>query len=296
MNRVLVWMMFLILIISCEGKYPGFSKTKSGIYYKLHFIGEEIKYARPTDYITVDLVYKTVRDSVFLYGRRTLQLTEPEYPGSIDECFMMLSPGDSASFIIKADSFFIKTLKTNIPSFIRPEEPLKVDMKMIDIRTEQQYTSDKEEFLKWIEDFGEYEKMVLKRYINQQKIDIVPTGSGMFFIKTRKGNGKKVEKGDLVTIDYEGKFLNGKYFDSTKKRNMPFEFIFGSEWQVIKGLEEAIGYMEESEKSIVILPSGLAWGEQGSSTGIVPPFTSLIFELEIIKVEKRDSVFHKPTT
>ena len=53
---------------------------------------------------------------------------------------------------------------------------------------------------------------------------------------------------------------------------------------MIKGLEEAIGMMREGEKSLFILPSELGFGNQGSSTGIIPPFTSLIFEVEILKV------------
>jgi len=53
---------------------------------------------------------------------------------------------------------------------------------------------------------------------------------------------------------------------------------------VVKGLEEAIGLMKEGEKSLVILPSEQAFGSEGSSTGMIPPFTSLIFEVEILEV------------
>jgi len=60
--------------------------------------------------------------------------------------------------------------------------------------------------------------------------------------------------------------------------------VYGTEWQVIKGLEEAIGLMREGEKSLFILPSELGFGNQGSSSQVIPPFTSLIFEVEILKV------------
>ena len=111
-----------------------------------------------------------------------------------------------------------------------------------------------------------------------------PTGSGLYHLKLREGTGKRIEKGDTVTVNYEGRFLNGKFFDSTIRRNQPFQFVYGTEWQVVKGLEEAIGMMHEGEKSLFILPSDLAFGTEGSSTGIIPPFTSLIFEVEILKV------------
>lgn len=286
-----------IIIAGCDRKYPGYSKTKTQIYYKLHSIGEEIKYPKPTDYITVSFTYKTITDSVFFSGHRTFQLTLPDFPGSIDECFMMLSPGDSATFIINADSLFKRTLETTLPSFIQPGSAMKVDIKMHDIRTMAEYERDKAEFLKWIEDFGEYEKMVLSRYLTERKIrNIDSLQEGLYMLTTRKGNGQKIEKGNIVTIHYEGRFLDGKIFDSTRKRNMPLEFVYGSEWQVIKGIENALAYMEELQKAIIILPSEQAWGSKGSSTGIIPPFSTLVFELEVVKVVKRNNTVKADST
>jgi FKBP-type peptidyl-prolyl cis-trans isomerase FkpA len=290
MKNFLLLLTGLFFIASCQwfNKFPGYSKTKTGIYYKLDKIGEAVKPPVATDYVTVDIHYVTLADSIFFNGHRTFQLTQPDFKGSIDECFLMLSAGDSASFIIDADNFFTKTLQTKLPKFFKRGDKLKIEMRIDEIRTQAQYTEDKNEFLKWIEDFGEYEKMILSRFIDEKKINIVPTKSGMYFISTRPGTGKPVEMGDVVLVDYDGKFLNGKFFDSTTKRNQPFEFVYGTELQVIPGLEEAIGLMREGEKAVVILPSELAWGEKGSSTGIIPPFTSVIYEVELLKAESRN--------
>lgn len=270
-----------ILCCSCSSKYEGYSH-KNGLYYKLITIGDSISTAKVGNYVTTHLRYSTLTDSTFFVGNRTFQLTEPEFNGSIDECFLMMSSGDSASFIIDAYKFFTITLQSPLPSFLSQGDMMKVDIKMNDIRTEEQYSRDKEEFLKWIEDFGEYEKLVLRNFIERQKIDIEPTSSGLYYIQLTQGTGKAVELGDLVTINYEGRFLNGKFFDSTIKLNQPFEFVYGTEMQVISGLDEAIGRMREGERAIIILPSELAWGDKGSSTGIIPPFTSVIYEIELI--------------
>ena len=128
---------------------------------------------------------------------------------------------------------------------------------------------------------------VLKNFIEEKEIKIKPTESGIYLINTKKGTGKKVERGDIVTVNYDGKFLNGQFFDSTNETRQPLEFVYGTEWQVIKGLDEAIGYMCEGDKAVIILPSGLAWGEKGSSTGIIPPFTTVVYELELISVKQR---------
>ena len=66
-----------------------------------------------------------------------------------------------------------------------------------------------------------------------------------------------------------------------------FQFVYGQKWQVIPGLEEAIGMMYPGERALFIIPSNLAFGQGGSSTGIVPAFTSVIFEVEIVEVNPR---------
>jgi FKBP-type peptidyl-prolyl cis-trans isomerase len=276
----------LILLFSCSSNspYPGFKKGKRGIYYQLHKIGEDSKKTRYGDYITADIAYSTMKDSVFFQGRRKLQLLKHDAKGSIEQCFKMLSTGDSATFIISADEFFNKTLETSLPEFILPMSKMKVSLDIIEIQTQTEYQNEKEAFLNWIGDFGEYEKVILKQFLEEKKLEVRPYGSGLYYLKIREGKGEKIEVGDTITINYEGKFLNGKFFDSTIKRKQPFQFVYGTEWQVVEGLEQAIGMMKEGEKSLIILPSELAFGTEGSSTGIIPPFTSLIFEVEILAV------------
>lgn len=155
---------------------------------------------------------------------------------------------------------------------------------MLDIQTSDEYQHEKEAFLSWIEDFGDYEKVVLRQFIAEKKLSLDPLPSGLLYLNLVPGTGNKVAMGDTVTVHYEGRFLNGRFFDSTVRRNQPFQFVYGTEWQVISGLEEAIGMMREGERSLFILPSEMGFGNEGSSTGIIPPFTSLIFEVELLKV------------
>jgi FKBP-type peptidyl-prolyl cis-trans isomerase FkpA len=276
----------IISLTACydSSKYPGFKHARHGIYYQLHKIGEDTEKPVTGDFVTVDLIYKTMNDSVFFTGRRKFQITKPDYKGSIDECFMMLAEKESATFIISANDFFKKTLQTTLPGFFDELSNMKVTIEVIEIQTEKEYQKEKEAFINWIQDFNDYEKIILRQFLEEKELPVKPILSGIYYINIREGKGKKIELGDTITINYEGKFLNGKFFDSTIKRNQPFQFIYGTEWQVIKGLEEALGIMREGEKSIVILPSEMGFGKKGSSTGIIPPFTSLIFEVEILEV------------
>jgi len=282
------YFIFFVILISSgcglKSPYPGYSRGKEGVYFQLHRLGESSRKAMYTDYITADIQYATMNDTVFFKGRRKLQLNKTDAKGSIEACFRMLAKDESATFIISADEFFTKTLNTTLPDYLKPGDKMKIRLEIIDIQTQHEYNKEKEAFLNWIEDFGVYEKVILQQFLHEEKLGVKPTSSGLFYLRLREGSGRKIEKGDTVTVNYEGRFLNGKFFDSTIRRKQPFQFVYGTEWQVVKGLEEAIGMMREGEKSLFILPSDLAFGTEGSSTGIIPPFTSLIFEVEIIKI------------
>ncbi len=276
-----------IVCFSCKekSKYPGYSKLEHGIYYQLIKIGKDTVKPGYGDYITTTITYKTLNDSVIFHGRRRFQLTEPKEKGGVEECFLLLSEEDKANYILSADNFFSGTLGTKPPDSLWNRD-MKIAVVMEDIQTKEEYQKEKEAFLNWIEDFARYEQTILRQYVEEKGINAKPTPSGLYHIVIYKGNNKKVEKYDTLIFHYEGKFLNGKYFDSTKDRNDPFQLIYGYEWQVIKGLEEGLGLMKEGEKALFILPSDLAFGKTGSSSGLIPPCTSLIYEVELMEIRK----------
>lgn len=276
----------IILFSSCgrKSEFEGFSKSKKGFHYQLHSIGESMQKLNPGDYITADISYQTIDDSLFFEGRRKLRIEQPVYEGAIEDCFMMLRTNESATFIIKAEPFFKQTLGSELPSFISSEDYMKINVNVVEIQTAAEFENEKQAFLNWIEDFGDYEKVILKQFLREEKLSVASTESGLFYLPLETFDVPRIQLGDTITINYEGKFLNGKFFDSTKRRNQPFQFVYGTEWQVIKGLEEGLGLMGKGEKGIFILPSELGFGTSGSSTGIIPPFTSLIFEVEILNV------------
>lgn len=287
------WLLLLTLagafFFSCnhQSPYPGYSHSPNGFYYNLQAFGNSDKQVKAGDYITADIIYKTMDDSTFFEGKRTVQVAEPSYPSSIDACFLMLSKGEKASFIIPAAPFFSKTLETTLPGFLQAGDSMKVNVDLQEVQRKEEFRSEKEAFLNWIEDFGQYEKVLLQQFLEEKKIDAEPTPSGIYHIVLNEGHGPKVEKGDTVVVHYEGKFLNGKFFDSTRQRKQPFEFVYGHEMQVIKGIEEVIGRMRQGEKALAILPSDVAFGKTGSSTGIVPPYTSVVYKVNLVEVRKQ---------
>ena len=117
---------------------------------------------------------------------------------------------------------------------------------------------------------------------NKAKEGIKVTASGLQYQVLSSGNGKMPSATDRVTVNYVGKLVDGSTFDSSYERNEPATFTVN---QVIPGWTEALQLMHEGDKWILFIPSNLAYGEQGAG-GQIPPHATLIFEVELIKVNE----------
>ncbi|MBN2667978.1 MAG: FKBP-type peptidyl-prolyl cis-trans isomerase [Bacteroidales bacterium] len=287
MSRLLIVVLSLIFVATaCDSPFPDFEDSPKGFYYQFYKLGEDTLTAQYNDYVTVNIAYSTVEDSLFFSAKRQFQIQKADYNGAIDECFRMMSEGDSAVFLISADVFFTKTLEVERPSFLKATDFFKVSVEMLGFISESQFEKEKKEFLAWIDDFSQYEKTKLNHYLESCNNDYSTNPQGFYKMIVDTGIGETVKFGDTLVLQYEGRFINGKFFDSTYKRNRPFEFIYGTEWQVIKGIELVVAGMKEGEKSIVILPSELAFGSGGNSNGVIPPFSTLIYEIELTQIRR----------
>lgn len=90
--------------------------------------------------------------------------------------------------------------------------------------------------------------------------------------------------GNKCVVHYTGRLLNGEVFDSSVERNVPFEFTLGA-GEVIKGWDEGIAMLHKGEKAILIMPSDLGYGENGAGGGSIPPFSPLVFEVELLDIK-----------
>jgi cyclophilin family peptidyl-prolyl cis-trans isomerase len=119
-----------------------------------------------------------------------------------------------------------------------------------------------------------------KKLVDQITKDFKTTNSGLKFHILKNGKGSKPYSGELVKVHYKGELLDGTVFDSSYKRNQPIEFKVGL-GQVIAGWDEGIMLLNKGDKARFVIPSNLAYGESGAG-GIIPPNSTLIFELELI--------------
>lgn len=115
---------------------------------------------------------------------------------------------------------------------------------------------------------------------NGKKAGIITTKSGLQYEILKEGTGKHPKATDKVRCHYEGRLIDGSIFDSSYKRNEPADFGLN---QVIAGWTEGVQLMGEGAKYRFYIPYLLGYGEGGAGE-MIPPFSTLVFDVELIKV------------
>ena len=129
---------------------------------------------------------------------------------------------------------------------------------------------------------GKVHKEAGEKYLaeNGKKENVITLPSGLQYQVLREGNGKKPSAKDSVKCHYEGFLIDGTVFDSSVQRGEPA--VFGLQ-QVIAGWTEGLQLMQEGAKYRFFIPYRLAYGEGGAGQ-MIPPFATLIFDVELIEV------------
>ena len=96
------------------------------------------------------------------------------------------------------------------------------------------------------------------------------------------GKGPSAKSGDRVTVHYTGWLLDGTKVDSSKDRNQPFSFSLGA-GNVISGWDQGVAGMKVGGKRKLTVPPDLGYGPRGAG-GVIPPNATLVFEVELLKV------------
>ena len=112
----------------------------------------------------------------------------------------------------------------------------------------------------------------------------VKSESGLEYWDIKVGVGPEAKSGDQVKVHYTGWFTNGKKFDSSVDAHRPYSFTLG-EGNVIKGWDEGVAGMKVGGKRQLRIPPELAYGDQGFKN-IIPPKATLIFDVELLGIEK----------
>ena len=290
-------LMIVSTLSACAEKnpYPGYQKNQNGLYYQF-FTQNEGELPQIGDLIEVKICCM-INDSTPLIPntQNMMKLQEPAFPGDLNEGLAMMHKGDSASFIVNTDSTFkYLFMQPTLPEEFKSTDVMRFEVKVVDFMPEKVYAQNFANDVKERNDQraaqlqNDYPDETAKaakelaNFLAKNKIEVEPTASGLYYVVTEPGNGEKPEVGKPVTMHYTGKLLNGTVFDSSVEGDQPFQFILGV-GQVIPGWDEGVQLMTKGEKGLLYIPYYLAYGER--DMGDIPPFSNLIFEVELIDFE-----------
>ena len=284
MKIALLAFLVIVLLASCDNsEYPDYAKTKNG-HVKIHKIGDDDFKIKNGDNVLLKYEFRTINEQI-LY-QCTPDCIDPivlyninAKDGGLASLLYGNIVGDSLSFIVNKELILSDTidLSANTDSIIK--------CNVIILRRET-----RRRFLYRLKQNREMKARLIKEgidienYVDTTLFDKSNYRYGIYFIEEKRGTGASIRKGDVVSVHYVGKFLDGTRFDDTRRNNAPFTFTKGDPEQVLAGFEIGVELMKKGGKAKFIIPSRLGFGEKGSTTGIIPPFATLVYDVEIIDV------------
>lgn len=271
---------------------PDVQKTSGGLEYRLIVDKPGDNKPKVGDYVTMHL--KSTLDDSVLYNSRelnngkpvTFQLMKPGYKGDLTEGIMELTPGDSAHIYISVDDL----IKSGAPKLAYMKQGIgqKIEYRvvLIDVKPMAQMKKELEDQQK---KQAEIDEQKLQAYFKTNNINARRTASGLYYTIDRAGRGSAVNKGEKVSVNYTGKTLDGKVFDSNIDPSFmhvePFTFILGM-GNVIKGWDEGVSLMNRGTKCTLYIPSRLAYGKHSPDPRKIPDNAIMIFDIEVLYAQQ----------
>ncbi|MDB5024953.1 MAG: FKBP-type peptidylprolyl isomerase [Mucilaginibacter sp.] len=302
MKKNLMFLAFAALgLASCNG---GFKKGTGGLLYDIHVDkgGAKIKEG---DFISLNLVAKTDGDSVLMStyeaGHPIVTLLQKaQAGGDIFAGVRLLAEGDSATIKTNIDSIYKKG--TRRPPFKGKYIVYEVKIEKVIPKgtlSDTAFNSRITRYMKAQADvLRKAEPAKIKKYIDDNKLAVTTTPSGLNYVMTKQGTGDKPAVGDTAEVLYTAKYLNGKVFETNIKEVAQQNKTYNPGMQykairipvgvkgVIPGWDEGLLLLNKGAKATFVIPSKLAYGEQGYQ--IIQPFTPLVFDVELVSITHPD--------
>ena len=209
-----------------------------------------------------------------IYYSRNLYGESKIYVGAsldgIDEGLLLMKEGGKARLLFTSNLGHGGNAVGSIPAY----SSLIVDVELIEV----------------IPDPDAREKVKLQEYLTENSINVDSTSSGLYYVETLKGEGDSVVYSSVLTLSFMSSLLDGRTIFEKDTVYFPFGTI---NYTLTNGLNEGLSYMKEGGKATIIAPYYLAHGASGKSyyndDGYgkipVPPYSTMIYEVELIKVE-----------
>ncbi|MFD0765984.1 FKBP-type peptidyl-prolyl cis-trans isomerase [Mucilaginibacter lutimaris] len=299
----------LILCLFGVNANAQFQRTAKGLQYQIISTNPGAK-LKQNDIITFNAIQATETDSVLFSTYKQGQPVKTQVHPSTNiadlmDIFSLMSVNDSAIVKVPVDSIF-KGHETEMPPIFKKGANLIFKLKILGVQTLEEAMAERNAAMEKLKAEGEKlkagEASSIQAYIKNKGLVTKVTPSGLQYVVKLAGAKPKPLNGDTVYVNYTGRTLDGKMFDSSVEADAkagglnqpgrtyePISFALGT-GRVIKGWDEGLALLNEGSKATFIIPSALAYGDRGAGADI-KPYSTLLFDVELVKVAR---VKHTP--
>ncbi len=230
------------------------------------------------------------------------RVDEVKQPGQFQSLFPLLSAGDSAIVHISCDTI-LATLtpdqRMRVPSWLKSGNKINITLAMVSVKSKEDFEKEQQaQQEKMQADAREHaaqqmpvDDKMLQEYFAKNNIKAQKTASGLYYTIQKPGSGEQIKAGQVASLKYTGKTLDGKTFDSNVDMAVAqknhhggdlLKFTVG-QGQMIPGVDEGTALLKKGSKATLYLPSPLAYGEHSPSQDIAPN-AIMMFDVEVVEV------------
>ena len=282
-NRLFTYTILSILIClsfaSCH-KYSGFKHDSSGYYYHYFNQNENNEQPQTGDFVVVNMGLRTT-DTVISPMTQNNMLVDDLYKGDIFCALRDMHLGDSATFIFNGPQFYEEFLGMGDYPF--GKKPIYVDVKLLKIMSKQDIEKAEERYQEHKKQLYHIEDSLIMDYTAEYRIN--DKYHGLFYTLNKRGSGPQAKKNQTVQILFRGRRLDNTVFDTQLDPNNPFTFEVGKD-QVARGLDIIVQNMCVGDQLTIVLPSSYAFGEKGYQDFQIPPYTPVVYDVELLRIIK----------
>lgn len=278
----------LVLCFSCQRQVSkSYTYYYPGYYYRLLSYEPASQQVKKKAYIQLQLCFSTQNDSVFwdsfnnFNNLYVIDANDPDTSKILNVRAIKGALKDSFELLIPTTTFFSMQFKNaTVPEFSKQDSVVRVRAKISRYISREEFTQLaghlKNKELEQIRDF----------FKTEEAFRVAKDSLGHYWVERPNpwSPAPNFQPLDRLMLQYEGSFLNGRVYERSKT---DFEFFYGIPDQLVKGLNNVMGQLNEGQTAKIILPSALAFGENGSSNGTVPPYTPVLYNLKLTEVKRK---------
>jgi FKBP-type peptidyl-prolyl cis-trans isomerase len=271
------------LTLLCAACAPTEKETPNGFKYVLISSGDGVL-PKKDQVVVFDYLLKDSKDSVWsdTYSQGipvALPIADSSaIPGEkgMFQMFRLLSKGDSVRVTLPLPKFYLEVAGRPAPLGVDSTLSLSYFLKIKDIMEMEAYREYQMGLLEKRRD-GQISKdaAIIEKYLNEKSITAQKDSSGIMYVMHSANGGAKPSVENCVEVSYKGSLLSdGTVFDQQPKMAFPLS-------RVIEGWQVAIPLLSIGDSATFYIPSGLAYGPEGSR-GAIPPDAILIFDVKLL--------------